>query len=58
MKEDLNKNPIDTTNNTVNFLNGLSKDDLKKLGIKDRTSVITWERKLVGKHQHLDIVHA
>ena len=58
MKEALNKNPIDTTNNIVSFLNGLSKDDLKTLGIKDRISIITWERKVVGKHQHLDIVQA
>ena len=50
VKEDLNKKPIDTTNNTINFLNDLSEDDLKIMGIKDRISVITWGRKVVGKH--------
>ena len=28
------------------------------MGIKDRIAVITWARKVVGKHQHLDIVQA
>ena len=54
VKEVLNKSPIVTTNNTVSFLNGLTKDDLKEIGIKDRISVITWERKVVGKDQNLD----
>ena len=50
MKEDLNKKPIDTTNNTINFLNDLSEDDLKIMGVEEKISVITWERKVVGKH--------
>ena len=58
MKEVLNKKPIDTTNNIVSFLNGLSKDDLKTTEIKDIILDITWERKVVGKHQHLDIVQS
>ena len=52
VKEVLNKKPIDTTNNTMNFLDGLSEYDLKKI------SLITWEMKVVGKHQHLDTVLA
>ena len=58
VKEVLNKNPIDTAKNTVNFLNDLTMDDLKEVRIKDIILVITWERKVVGMHQHLDIVHA
>ena len=50
VKEALNKKPIDTTNNTINFLNDLSEDDLKIMGIKEKISVITWARKVVGKH--------
>ena len=56
VKETLNKKPIDTTNNTVNFLNGVSEDDLKNTRIKDRILVITWAKKVVGKHQHLEII--
>ena len=26
------------------------------MGIKDKITVITWARKVVGKHQHIDIV--
>ena len=58
VKEVLNKNPIDTANNTISFLNGLTKDDLKTANIKDRISVITWARKVFSKHQHLYIVQA
>ena len=58
MKETLNKKPIETTNNRVNFLNGLSEDDQKTMAIEYRILVITWARKEVGKHQHLDTVQA
>ena len=58
IKNFLNKNPIDTANNTVSFLNGLTEDYLKATWIRDRISVITWARKVAEKHQHLDSVHA
>ena len=58
MKEVLNRKYIDTTNDTISFLNGLSEDDLKTMGIKDRISVITWGRKIVGKNQCPDTVQA
>ena len=53
VKEALNKNTVDTTNNTTNFLNTLVEEDLRTMGIKD---MITWARKVVGKHQHIEIV--
>ena len=56
VKEVLNKKPIDTADNIVSFLNGLTQDDLKEASIKDINSFITWERKVVCKHQHIDIV--
>ena len=52
----LNENPIDSANNAISFLNGLTEDDLKTTNMKDRISVITWARKVAGKHQHLDNV--
>ena len=57
MKETLNKNPIDKTNSIVSFVNGVSEDYLKTMEIKDIIPIITWERKIVGKHKHLDTVH-
>ena len=56
VKEVLNKNLIGTSYNTISLLNGLTKDDLKTTNKKDMISVITWARKVVSKHQHLDIV--
>ena len=41
LKEALNKNHVDTTNNTIIFLNNLSEEDLRTMGIKDKIIVIT-----------------
>ena len=57
-RERLNTKPVDYANNAINFLNGLSEDDLKKENIKDRISIMTWDRKVVNKYHHLDIVQA
>ena len=56
MKETLNRKPIDTTKNTINFLNTLSEKELRTIGIKDIITVITWDRKVVGKNQHVESV--
>ena len=56
MKEKLHKKPIETSNNTIDFLNGLIENELKAANIKDRISIITWARKVVNKHEHLDTV--
>ena len=56
LKERLNKNPIETANNTIKFLNVLTEDKLKATNIKDRISIITWERKVVSKNHCLAIV--
>ena len=58
VKESFNKKHVDTTNNTINFLNTLLDEDLSTMGIKDRIIVITLVRKVVGKHQHIKIVQA
>ena len=56
VKETLNKKHVDTTKNAINFLNILLEEDLRTIGIKDRITVITRVRKIVGKHQHIDTV--
>ena len=58
VQETLDRIPIDTTKNTINFLNTLSKEELRTMGIKDRIMVITWERKVIGKHHHIESVQA
>ena len=40
----------------MDFLNRLTEEELNTTNIKDRISIITWARKVVNKHQHLDIV--
>ena len=56
VKEALNRKPIDTTRSTINFLNTLSKEELRTMGIKDRIAVITYSRKFVGKNQHIETI--
>ena len=55
-REKLNKKPIEYANNAIDLLNHFSKDDLKKANIKYRIPIMTWERKVINKHHHLDIV--
>ena len=58
VKEILSKNAIEIVDNTIHFLNGLTKEELKVANMKDRISIIPWMRKVVCKHQHLDTVEA
>ena len=57
-REKLNKKLVDYSNNAIKFLNGLLKDDLKKINIKDTISIMTQSRNVVNKYHHLDIVQA
>ena len=52
--EILNKKPIDYAKNFIDFLNGLTEDELKTENIKDIISIISCAKKGVNKHQHLD----
>ena len=58
MKETLDKRSLETTQNAINFLNTLSEEELKIVGIRDRIIVITWTRKVIGKHHHAESVQA
>ena len=44
IKEALKKNPIDTAKKQINFLDTLSEEDLRTMGIKDRVTMITWSK--------------
>ena len=46
VKEALNRKPIDTSRNTINFLNTFSEEELRTMGIKDSILVITWSNHL------------
>ena len=58
VKEALNKNPVDAATNTINYLNTMSKEYLRTMGIKEIFTVIPWARKVVGKHQHIETMQA
>ena len=49
---------MDTTNNTINFLNTLSEEDLRIMKIKDIITMITCARKVVEKNQHIETMQA
>ena len=56
VKETLDTKPTDTARNAINFLNTLSKEDLRTTRIKDMITVITWAKKVIGKHNHIESV--
>ena len=58
VKQVLNKNPIDTTHNAISVLNSLTEEEIRKATIHDRVFVITWEKRVVNKYQHLETVQA
>ena len=36
----------------------MSREELKKIGIKYKTRAITWTRNIIGKHRHIESVQA
>ena len=54
----MDRKPADSTHNSINFLNTLSEEELKTMGIKDMTAVINWARKIIEKHHHIESVQA
>lgn len=47
------RRPLETTQNDINFLNIVSNAQLQTLVIKDRTAIIVWARKIIGKCNHM-----
>jgi FtsZ-binding cell division protein ZapB len=53
VNETLLKRPLDWAQNAINLLNSVSNADLQTIGVKDRTAIIIWARKIIGKHNHI-----
>jgi len=53
VNETLLKIPLDWAQNAINLLNSVSNVDLQTIGFKDRTAIIIWARKIIGKHNHI-----
>ena len=58
IRERLNKNPVNYAINAIDFLNGLTEEELRKTNITNMISIITWDRKVVNQHQRLDTIEA
>ena len=58
MKETLDKRLVETPQNNISFLNTLLEEELKTMGIKDKITVINWEKKCIRKHHHVEYVQA
>ena len=57
-KMDLNKRPMDAAEVAINFLNSLTKEDIRWGNFQDIILVITWAKILVHRHRHLNMVKA
>ena len=58
MKENLNKKPLDYAKTDIEFLNGMTEKEIRKVGIRDGISIITWDRKVVNQYHHLETFEA
>ena len=56
VNENLDKKPLDTTQNTINFLNTLTYEDMQEMGIKDSLAIILWARKFINKNNLVKVV--
>ena len=49
VNENLDKNPLQTAQNVVKFLN-LTYEEMQEMAIRDRLAIILWDRKFNNKH--------
>ena len=56
VNEHIEKRPLTTAHNTLNFLNSLTYQKLHDMGIKDRISIVLWAKKFIHKHHLMKIV--
>ena len=49
VNENIDKNPLDTSQNVVNFLKNLTYEYIQEMGIRDRLAIILWARKFINK---------
>ena len=53
----MEKKPLNTTQNALNFLNALTYQKLQDIGIKDRVEIVLWGKKFINKHKLMKVVH-
>ena len=52
----MEKKPLNTAQNALNFLNSLTYQKLQDIGIKDRLAIVLWAKKFINKHQLMKVV--
>ena len=52
----MEKKPLNTAHNALNFLNSLTHQNLQDIGIKDRVAIVLWAKKFINKHQLMKVV--
>ena len=52
----MEKKPLNTTQNALNFLNALTYQKLQDIRIKDRVAIVLWSKKFINKHQLMKVV--
>ena len=55
--EIMEKEPLNTTHNTLNFLKPLTYQNLQDMGIRDKVAIMLWEKKFINKHQLMKVVY-
>ena len=54
--ETMEKKPLNTAQNDLNFLNSLTYQKLQDIGIKDRVAIVLWAKKFINKHKLMKVV--
>jgi hypothetical protein len=53
VNETLAKKPSEWAHNDINLLNSIPTSELQTIGVKDRTTLIIWARRIISKHNLL-----
>ena len=56
VNDTLAKKPLEWDQNAINLLNSIPTTELQTIGIKDRTTLIIWARRVIAKHKLLKLV--
>ena len=56
VNENIDKKPLDSTQNVVNLLKTFTYEDMQEIRIRDRLTIILWARKFINKHSLVKFV--
>ena len=56
VNETMERKPLGTAQNALNFLNSLTYQKLQDIGIKDRVAMVLWPRRFIHKHHLMKTV--